>query len=97
MTAWRERTRAGSEMSLGSGHSEVLVITPNSLEEAHQAILAVRDRKVVVLQAGHLDPDEAQRTIDFVAGGVSALDGQAERLDETTFVFAPCTVNVSHL
>ncbi|MEB3297736.1 MAG: cell division protein SepF [Cyanobacteriota bacterium] len=84
-------------MSLGSGHSEVLVITPNSLEEAHQAILAVRDRKVVVLQAGHLDPDEAQRTIDFVAGGVSALDGQAERLDETTFVFAPSMVNVSHL
>jgi cell division inhibitor SepF len=84
-------------MSLGSGHSEVLVITPNSLEEAHQAILAVRERKVVVLQAGHLEPDEAQRTIDFVAGGVSALDGQAERLDETTFVFAPCTVNVSHL
>ena len=84
-------------MSLGSGHSEVLVITPNSLEEAHQAILAVRERKVVVLQAGHLDPDEAQRTIDFVAGGVSALDGQAERLDETTFVFAPSMVNVSHL
>ncbi|MEB3308447.1 MAG: cell division protein SepF [Cyanobacteriota bacterium] len=77
--------------------SEVMVITPNSLEEAHQAILAVRDRKVVILQAGHLAPEEAQRTLDFVAGGVSALDGQAERLDDTTFVFSPSTVQLSHL
>jgi cell division inhibitor SepF len=99
-SAWREQPHAGNSgnsMSLASGHAEVLVITPNSLEEAHQAVLAVRDRRVVVLQAGHLEPEEAQRTIDFVAGGVSAMDGRAERLDETTFVFTPSTVNLSHL
>ena len=32
---------------------------------------------------------EAQRLIDFVAGGVSAIDGQAECLDPLTFVFVP--------
>jgi FtsZ-interacting cell division protein YlmF len=32
-----------------------------------------------------------------VAGGVSAMDGQAERLDATTFLFTPAVVNLSHL
>jgi FtsZ-interacting cell division protein YlmF len=36
-----------------------------------------------------MERSEAQRLIDFVAGGVSAIDGQAECLDELTFVFAP--------
>ncbi len=81
----------------GYGMPEVMVITPARFEDAQQALLAVREQKVVVLQARHLDPDVAQRAIDFVAGGVSALDGQAERLDATTFLFAPSLVNLSHL
>lgn len=81
----------------GYGMPEVIVITPGRFEDAQAAVLAVREQKVVVLQASRLDPELAQRTIDFVAGGVSALDGQAERLDATTFLFAPAQVNVSHL
>lgn len=76
---------------------EVTVITPGRFEDAQQAVLAVREQKVVLLQASGLDPDLAQRTIDFVAGGVSALDGGAERLDATTFVFTPPAVRLSHL
>ena len=81
----------------GYGMPEVMVITPGCFEEAQEALLAVREQKVVVLQASRLDPDMAQRAIDFVAGGVSALDGHAERLDATTFLFAPAPVNLSHL
>jgi FtsZ-interacting cell division protein YlmF len=36
-----------------------------------------------------METTEAQRLIDFVAGGVSAMDGQAECLAPLTFVFAP--------
>jgi cell division inhibitor SepF len=82
---------------IGLGMPEVMVITPGRFEDAQQAVLAVRDQKVVVLQARLLEADVAQRAIDFVAGGVSAMDGQAERLDATTFLFAPAVVNLSHL
>jgi cell division inhibitor SepF len=40
--------------------------------------------------------DEAQRTIDFVSGGVFAMDGQSERLGETVFLFAPALVRIQH-
>jgi len=85
------------DSAAGYGMPEVMVITPGSFADAQAAVLAVREQKVVVLQANRLDPDQAQRTIDFVAGGVSALDGHAERLDATTFLFAPAPVQLSHL
>ena len=58
--------------------------------------LAVQQLKTVVLHLGGMDPEEAQRTIDFVSGGVYALDGQSERLGETVFLFAPSLVTISH-
>ncbi len=76
---------------------EVVLVSPRLFQEAHQAVVAVREQKVVVLQAQQMKPDLAQRTIDFVAGGVQAIEGQAERLDATTFLFAPALVQLSQL
>jgi cell division inhibitor SepF len=49
----------------------------------------------VVLQLDQLEPIEAQRVVDFVSGAVHALEGQSERLGETTFLFAPAGVVLS--
>jgi cell division inhibitor SepF len=49
-----------------------------------------------VLHLEALDPEEAQRIIDFVSGGVYAIDGQSERLGEAVFLFAPSIVSISH-
>jgi cell division inhibitor SepF len=76
---------------------EVVLVSPRRFQEAQRAVLAVREQKFVVLQAQQMEPDLAQRTIDFVAGGVQAIDGQAERLDATTFLFAPALVRLSHM
>ena len=81
----------------GDWYPEVVVMVLTRFEQAQQAVRAVREQKIVVLQAGGLEPELAQRTIDFVAGGVAALDGQAERLDGHTFLFAPALVNLEHL
>ena len=43
-----------------------------------------------------MEPEQAQRTIDFVSGGVYAMDGQSERLADTVFLFAPSLVRISH-
>jgi cell division inhibitor SepF len=50
----------------------------------------------VLLQLDDAAPEEAQRIIDFIAGAVSALDGQVERIGDATFLFAPAGVTVSH-
>jgi len=105
----RERTVVGSEAGMGTssmnnvigmpgavnGLSEVVVIEPRSFEEMPQVIQALRERKSVVLNLTIMDPDQAQRAVDFVAGGTYAIDGHQERIGESIFLFTPSCVQVS--
>lgn len=78
-----------------NGISEVMVMEPRSFEEMPQAIQALRERKSVVLNLNIMDPDQAQRAVDFVAGGTYAIDGHQERIGESIFLFTPSCVQVT--
>lgn len=106
----RERPVVGSDAGIGAtsamnnvigmpgavnGISEVVVIEPRSFEEMPQVIQALRERKSVVLNLTIMDPDQAQRAVDFVAGGTYAIDGHQERIGESIFLFTPSCVQVS--
>ncbi|MDX2096963.1 MAG: cell division protein SepF [Leptolyngbyaceae cyanobacterium bins.59] len=78
-----------------NGLSEVVVMEPRSFEEMPQAIQALRERKSVVLNLNIMDPDQAQRAVDFVAGGTYAIDGHQERIGESIFLFTPSCVQVT--
>ena len=82
---------------LANGNSEVVVIEPHSFEEMPQVILALRERKSVVLNLNVMNPEEAQRAVDFIAGGTYAMDGHQERVGESIFLFTPSSVKVSSL
>jgi cell division inhibitor SepF len=78
-----------------AGLSEVVVVEPRTFEEMPQVIQALRERKSVVLNLTTIDPDEAQRAVDFVAGGTYAIDGHQERIGESIFLFTPSCVQVT--
>ncbi|MEO0767864.1 MAG: cell division protein SepF [Cyanobacteria bacterium J06649_4] len=78
-----------------NGMSEVLVMEPRTFEEMPQAIQALRERKSVVLNLTIMDPDQAQRAVDFVAGGTYAMDGHQERIGESIFLFTTNCVQLS--
>jgi len=78
-----------------NGLSQVMVLEPRSFEEMPQAIQALRERKSVVLNLTMMEPDQAQRAVDFVAGGTYALDGHQERIGDSIFLFAPSCVQVT--
>jgi len=75
---------------------QVTILRTRRLSEAQNAVEAIRQRHCVLFQLEHAEPEEAQRIVDFLAGAISALDGQVERIGETTFLFAPAGVSVSH-
>jgi cell division inhibitor SepF len=80
-----------------NGVAEVVVIEPHSFEEMPQVIQTLRERKSVVLNLNVMEPEEAQRAVDFVAGGTYAIDGHQERIGESIFLFTPSCVKVSTL
>ena len=80
---------------ISNSSSEVCLLEPRSFDEMPQAIRALRERKTVILNLTMMDPDQAQRAVDFVAGGTYAIDGHQERVGESIFLFAPSCVNVT--
>jgi cell division inhibitor SepF len=107
----REPLNLSNEPALGTGvrnnvigmpginnnMAEVVVVEPHSFDEMPQVIQTLRDRKSVVLNLNVMEPDEAQRAVDFVAGGTFAMDGHQERIGESIFLFTPNCVKVSSL
>ena len=80
---------------ISNSSSEVSLMEPRSFDEMPQAIQALRERKTIILNLTMMDPDQAQRAVDFVAGGTYAMDGHQERVGESIFLFAPSCVNVT--
>lgn len=80
---------------LSSTVAEVYLMEPRSFDEMPRAIQALRERKTVILNLTMMEPDQAQRAVDFVAGGTFAIDGHQERVGESIFLFAPSCVTVT--
>ena len=80
---------------ISSSVAEVFLMEPRSFDEMPRAIQALRERKTVILNLTMMEPDQAQRAVDFVAGGTFAIDGHQERVGESIFLFAPSCVTVT--
>ena len=81
---------------ISTNAAEVNLMEPRSFDEMPRAIQALRERKTVILNLTMMEPDQAQRAVDFVAGGTFAIDGHQERVGESIFLFAPSCVTVTN-
>ncbi len=82
---------------ISTAATEVLLMEPRSFDEMPRAIQALRERKTIILNLTMMEPDQAQRAVDFVAGGTFAIDGHQERVGESIFLFAPSCVTVTNV
>ena len=85
------------EQSGVTGFNEILVLTPRVFEEGLDAVVAVREQRTVLLNLSNMETKLAQRTADFVSGGVYALEGQERRIGERVMLFAPRWVDIDQL
>jgi cell division inhibitor SepF len=74
--------------------SQVVLMEPVTFEEMPRAVQALKERQSVVLNLTRMQPDDAQRAVDFVAGATYCMDGQQERIGDSIFLFAPPCVQV---
>ncbi|MEM8779851.1 MAG: cell division protein SepF [Cyanobacteria bacterium P01_G01_bin.49] len=77
-----------------NSQSEVVVKTIYTVEETRQALQLLQDRKVVVLILDRLTEEQAQRVVDWMAGGACAIDGKTFWVSEKTFMVVPNQVEI---
>ena len=74
--------------------SETLVLKPRSFDELPKVMSQLRERKTMILNSILLNDVEAQRAIDFVAGGTYLINGHQEKIDKYIYLFKPGNDNV---
>lgn len=74
--------------------AEIVIIEPTSFNDMPEAINALKKRQLVVLNLTHMEHAEAQRSVDFLAGGTIMFNGSLERVDPKIFIFAPPSTEI---
>jgi len=85
------------EQTAYSATNEVVVLEPTSFNQAPEVLQYLRRGSSIVLNLCKLDSEQSQRLIDFVCGGIYALDGSQRRVGEGVFLLVPSCVNINSI
>jgi cell division inhibitor SepF len=73
---------------------KVVVMNPESFEEAKDIADHLKAKKPVVINLEGLDKEIARRIVDFLSGSVYALDGNIQKISNGIFLIAPYNVDI---
>lgn len=78
-----------------AGRQQTVVCTLHSIEECKNVILALVDKKTILLNLDRLDPAQAQRAVDTMCGATYAIGATLTRASERAWLLTPSTVEVT--
>lgn len=74
---------------------EVVVTTPESIEEAGEVCDYLKSKKTVVVNLEKVEHETAQRISDFLCGACYSLDGSIQMISDEIFIIGPVNVDIS--
>lgn len=80
---------------LNQEQTKVVISMPQIVSDASVIIKYLKENKTCVVNVENIDIAESQRIVDFLSGGIYALDGSIERVSNDIFIVAPRNVEVS--
>ena len=80
-----------------NGVPYIKIFEPREFDQVPQAIEAIREGESVIMNLTMMKPEQAQRAVDFVAGGTFYGRGFQERIGESIFLFASKVFEVRNM
>ncbi len=77
-----------------SADTKMVLFEPRTFEEAEEIAMHLKQRRAAVVNLHRLQRDYAQRTIDFLAGAVFALDGKIQKIGHNVILCSPKSIGV---
>lgn len=73
----------------------VVVMEPNSFEEAQNIADQLKTRRPVIVNLENAEKMLAKRIVDFISGTTYALNGNMQKVGNGIFLFVPNNVDIS--
>lgn len=89
--------RKNKVVSMPAPQQVRMVITqPTSFEQSEEICNYLKEKKSVIVNLEYVNKDVARRIVDFISGGVYALDAHIQKVSNSIFLVAPTNYEISN-
>ena len=89
--------RKGKVVPITQAQSVKMVISqPTSFEQSEEICSLLKEKKSVIVNLEYVSKEVARRIVDFISGGVYALDGHIQKISNSIFLIAPTNYEITN-
>lgn len=79
-----------------SNQIKMVISQPTTFEQSEEICQYLKERKSCVLNLEYVNKDVARRIVDFISGGVYALNGHIQKISNSIFLIAPANYDIDN-
>ena len=69
---------------------------PTTFEQSEEICECLKEKKSVIVNLEYVNKDVARRIVDFISGGVFALNGHIQKVSNSIFLVAPMNYEITN-
>jgi len=74
----------------------MVISQPTTFEQSDEICSFIKEKKSVIVNLEYVNKDVARRIVDFISGGVYALDGYIQKVSNSIFLVAPSNYEITN-
>ena len=74
----------------------MVISQPTSFEQSEEICGFLKEKKSVIVNLEYVNKDVARRIVDFISGGVYALDAHIQKVSNSIFLIAPINYEITN-
>ena len=75
---------------------KMVISQPTSFEQSDEICGFLKEKKSVIVNLEYVNKDVARRIVDFISGGIYALDGYIQKVSNSIFLVAPSNYEITN-
>ena len=75
---------------------KMVISQPTNFEQSEEICGLLKEKKSVIVNLEYVNKDVARRIVDFISGGVYALDGHIQKVSNSIFLIAPVNYEITN-
>ena len=75
---------------------KMVISQPTSFEQSEEICSLLKEKKSVIVNLEYVNKEVARRIVDFISGGVYALDGYIQKVSNSIFLVAPSNYEITN-
>ncbi len=75
---------------------QMVISQPTTFEQSDEICSFLKEKKSIIVNLEYVNKDVARRIVDFISGGVYALDGYIQKVSNSIFLVAPSNYEIAN-